>query len=95
MPIQHPSSIDIDDDIDEYDYDKAQNKLEEAIELVPDHVLNCLVSWLSKQQLIQFVGDELVDDWDDLRPDGWDDEDEEDEDEDEDVEDDDSGEDEE
>lgn len=70
---RHPSTIDLDDDLDEYDYDKAQNKLEEIIELAPDRLLECLVSWLSKDQLIQFVGDELVDDWDDLRPDGWDD----------------------
>lgn len=82
--------FEIDDDINEYSYNKAYDVLEQAIELAPERVLSAIAAYLSHDQLIQFVGDELVDDWDDLRPDGWDDEEEDDED----IEDDDSGEDE-
>lgn len=78
--MSYDSTITIDDDIQQYSVWKAQDVLESALELAPDRVLAALCSWLSYDQLVQFVGDELVDDWDELRPDGWDDSDDDDED---------------
>lgn len=89
--MSYDSTITIDDDIQQYSVWKAQDVLESALELAPDRVLAALCSWLSHDQLVQFVGDKLVDDWDELRPDGWDATDDDD---DEDVDDDDSSEDE-
>lgn len=81
----YKSTITIDDDINDYDYTKADDLLRSFVSV--DDLVTNLSTWLSRDQFVQFVGDNYG--WNEIVRDDLDDDED-----DEDIEDDDSGEDE-
>lgn len=71
----YDSVITIDDDINDYDIDKADDLLEQLVD--KDTLLRSIRCWLSHDQFLQFVGDNFG--WEAIERDDLHDDDEEDE----------------
>lgn len=72
----YASVIAIDDDINDYDIDKADDLLDLCAD--KNSIISALRSWLSRDQYIQFVGDNFG--WEEIERDGLHDDVDEDED---------------
>lgn len=73
--MSYTSVIVIDDDINDYDIDKADDLLEQLVD--KDTLLRSIRCWLSRDQFLQFVGDNFG--WEEIERDDLHDEDDDDE----------------